>query len=95
MAQPPRELTPSASRRHYFGAELRRRREQAGLSAAQLGERVHYSGDLICKIEKAIRWPKPALTAALDSALGTDGVLTASSHLLKLRDLPDMATPGR
>lgn len=73
MANPPRPLTPHASPRDYFGAELRRLRELAGLSTTQLGELVHYSGDLIAKIEKAERWPRPGLAAALDEALGTDG----------------------
>jgi transcriptional regulator with XRE-family HTH domain len=76
MANKPRQLTPHVSPRDFFGAELRRHRELAGLSTAQLGDLVHYSGDLIGKIEKAQRWPKPVLAAALDEALETDGSFT-------------------
>jgi transcriptional regulator with XRE-family HTH domain len=83
MANPPRPLTPHASIRHFFGAELRRLREQAGLSAAQLGEKVHYSGDHVAKIEKAERWPKLELAQALDQALATDGTLARLFPLLE------------
>lgn len=75
MPNPPRALTPGLSARHRFGAELRRLRQQAHLSPAKLGDRVHYSGDTIMKIEKAQRWPKPDLVDALDSALEAGGTL--------------------
>jgi hypothetical protein len=76
MPQPPKQLDPSRSGRHWFGAELRHWRVLRGLSQAQLGARVHVSGDLIGKIEKAVRACSAELARALDEALGTGGVLT-------------------
>jgi transcriptional regulator with XRE-family HTH domain/tetratricopeptide (TPR) repeat protein len=75
MAHPRRPLTPDASVRHLFGAELQRLRDEAGLSQNQLGQLVHYSGSMIGSVEKAIRWPNLQLTKALDEALHTDGTL--------------------
>lgn len=83
MANAARPLTPHASPRDYFGAELRRLRERAGLSTSQLGDLVHYSGDLIAKVEKAERWPKPELATALDTALHTDGTFARLLPLLE------------
>src|SRR6266545_3977854 len=40
VAQRPAELTPLASPRHFFGAELRYWRQRRGLSLAQLGSAV-------------------------------------------------------
>lgn len=76
MPQPPKQLDPSRSGRHWFGAELRHWRVLRGLSQAQLGARVHVSGDLIGKIEKAVRACSAELARALDEALDTGGVLT-------------------
>lgn len=76
MAHPRRPLTPDKSPRDRFGAELRRLRDEAGLSAAQLGQLVHYSGAMIASVEKAKRWPRPHFTKAVDDVLGTGGVLT-------------------
>ncbi|MYV74429.1 XRE family transcriptional regulator, partial [Streptomyces sp. SID1046] len=42
-----RELDPSASPLDYYGYELRRLREQAGLKQAQLGEIIFCTGSLI------------------------------------------------
>lgn len=76
MPHPPKPLTPEKSIRDFFGAELRRLREHAGLSQSQLGKLVNYSDAMIASVEKAIRWPPPQLVTAVDHALGTDGVLT-------------------
>lgn len=76
MPQTPRELTPVASTRAFFGAELRHWRQQRHLSQHELGVRVHASGDLICKIEKALRWPPEDLPALCDAVLNTGGILT-------------------
>ncbi len=77
MAQTPRPLDPSASAQHYFGSELRRLRERAGLSQDALGSRIGFSGDAVSKVEKAERWPHDAaqFAAACDSALDGDGTL--------------------
>lgn len=52
-----RELDPSASPLDYYGYELRRARESAGLTLAQLGAVVFCTGSLIGKIETAARVP--------------------------------------
>lgn len=81
MAQRPGDLTPNASVRHFFGAELRHWRERRGLSQATLGRTVHVSPDLIAKVEKATRWPTHSLVARCETVLNTGGVLL---RLLKL-----------
>lgn len=83
MPQAPRKLTPAASTHAFFGAELRHWRQHRHLSQHELGQRVHASGDLICKIEKALRWPPADLAALCDSVLDTGGILT---RLLPLVD---------
>ncbi|MFE1959838.1 helix-turn-helix domain-containing protein [Streptomyces sp. NPDC059479] len=75
MPQPPRQLEPGRSNRDWFGAELRHWRRQRGLTQDQLGALVHVSGDLIAKIEKAVRACTPGLAEALDAVLETGGVL--------------------
>src|SRR5262245_33619326 len=75
MAQVPRELTPDASARHAFGAELRRLRTSRGLSQDELGRLVLHSGDMISKVEKATRWPTRELVARCDEVLDAAGAL--------------------
>jgi Helix-turn-helix domain len=81
MGQAPRDLTPDGSALHLFGAELRRRRSDAGLSQADLGRRTNYSGALVGKVEKAERVPSPAFAGACDRELATGGAL---SRLIRL-----------
>jgi transcriptional regulator with XRE-family HTH domain len=64
---------PKASTLAFFGAELRLRREGAGLSQTQLAKRVHCAPSLVSKIESAVRVPKEDLAEAFDDALGADG----------------------
>jgi len=75
MAQRPAELTPLASTRHFFGAELRYWRIRRGLSLAQLGQRVFASADLIAKVEKARRWPGAELVERCEAVLDSGGLL--------------------
>lgn len=75
MAQRPAELTPLASTRHFFGAQLRYWRQRRRLSLAQLGKAVYASADLIGKIEKAQRWPSVALVEECEAVLDSGGVL--------------------
>lgn len=79
MPQRPRDLHPGSSPAALFGAELRRRRTQAGLSQATLGHAVYVSGDLIAKVEKAERRPLPDLVERLDGALEANGDLVRLS----------------
>jgi transcriptional regulator with XRE-family HTH domain len=86
VAQTPQELTPYASLRHFFGAELRHWRRLAELSHDRLGAQINYSGAAIGKVEKAERAPTAALAEACDQVLGTGGALARSvSHGMALR----------
>src|SRR2546421_2361561 len=75
MGQRARDLTPTKSAAHALGAELRKWRIERGLSQAELGARVHHSGALVGKIEKAERFPSVDFCQLVDSVLDTGGVL--------------------
>ncbi|MGW7352284.1 helix-turn-helix domain-containing protein [Streptomyces sp. NPDC054784] len=73
MAARPRELTPDRSARHLFGAELRARREAAGMSLERLASIVPQSRSHLARIETAAYMIPPELPAHLDAAFHTDG----------------------
>lgn len=77
MPQRPSRLDPSASALARFGARLRDYRLQQNWAQAELGRRVHVSGTLIAKMERAERRPQPEVARALDEVLGADGELVA------------------
>ncbi|MGW3413892.1 helix-turn-helix domain-containing protein [Streptomyces sp. NPDC000888] len=59
-----------------FGSRVRRLRTAAGLTQAELGDRVHVVSTRITQIERASgAKPTPALARALDTALGADDLL--------------------
>ncbi|MFI5853925.1 helix-turn-helix domain-containing protein [Streptomyces parvulus] len=74
-------LDPGASPLDYYGFELRRHREAAGLTQRQLGDIVNYTGSLVGQIETARKLPTPEFSERVDAALGTGGLL---SRLLAL-----------
>jgi transcriptional regulator with XRE-family HTH domain len=84
----PRELDPSASVPAFFGAELRRHREAAGLSQERLGEIIGYSGRLIGLVETARRTPARDFAERCDAALGTEGTLVRLWPLLNRNRFP-------
>ncbi|MEV6813185.1 helix-turn-helix transcriptional regulator [Micromonospora sp. NPDC051296] len=98
MGQTPRELEPSLSERHFFGAELRRLREQANLSQARLGAMIRFSADLVRRVETADRFPSREFVEACDKAMATDGALMRLLPLLEKRrnreGKPATASPG-
>ncbi|WP_432186616.1 helix-turn-helix domain-containing protein [Streptomyces sp. Tue6028] len=57
----------------FFGAELKRRREDAGLTQVELGARVFVSGGYIGQFEQAIRKPQLDVARRIDEILQTEG----------------------
>uniref|UniRef100_A0AAU2V6A2 Helix-turn-helix transcriptional regulator n=1 Tax=Streptomyces sp. NBC_00003 TaxID=2903608 RepID=A0AAU2V6A2_9ACTN len=72
----PKDLNPWDSPRAFYGTELRRKREAAGLSQEELGALVFCSGAYIGLMESATRRPTREMAKLLDAALHTDGILT-------------------
>ncbi|MFJ4711808.1 Scr1 family TA system antitoxin-like transcriptional regulator [Streptomyces sp. NPDC088785] len=66
----------------FFGQELRRRREDAGLTQAALGIRVFVSGSYIGQFEQAIRKPQLDVAQRFDELLQSDGIFERMWHSL-------------
>ncbi|MBV7698454.1 helix-turn-helix transcriptional regulator [Streptomyces sp. TRM70350] len=81
-------LDPGASPLDYYGYELRRAREAAGLTQRQLGDIVNYTGSLIGQIETARKLPTPTFSERVDAALGTGGLLSRLTELVLRSQLP-------
>ncbi|WP_164386506.1 helix-turn-helix transcriptional regulator [Streptomyces sp. OM5714] len=58
----------------FFGTELKRRREDAGITQVELGARVFVSGGYIGQFEQAIRKPQMDVAQRIDETLQTDGI---------------------
>jgi transcriptional regulator with XRE-family HTH domain len=86
---------PAVSPLRVFGSMLRFYRTRAGLSQTDLGARVHFSGDLVSKIEMGQRIATEEFTAACDGLpnLGTGGALTELRGLMK-EAIKNRALPG-
>ncbi|MFH0517301.1 helix-turn-helix transcriptional regulator [Streptomyces sp. M41] len=88
-----RELDPSASPLDYFGYELRRKREEAGLRQKELGDIVFCTGSLVGQIETAKKVPQRDFAERLDAALGTDGMFSRLVGLVLRSQLPTWFQP--
>jgi transcriptional regulator with XRE-family HTH domain len=77
----------------YFGFELRRAREAAGLTLAQLGSVVFCTGSLIGQIETTARVPTREFSERVDAALGTDGLFSRLVGLVLRSQLPGWFQP--
>ncbi|MGH3924079.1 MAG: helix-turn-helix domain-containing protein, partial [Pseudonocardiaceae bacterium] len=60
-----------------FGGELRRLREQRGLSLKKFAHLVHYDPGYLSKIENGLKPPTATLAARCDAELDADGALSA------------------
>ncbi|MGW6977308.1 helix-turn-helix domain-containing protein [Streptomyces sp. NPDC054952] len=83
-----RNLDPSASPLDYYGSELRRLREDAGLTQAQLGDIIFCAGSLVGQIETARKVPTRAFSDRVDAALVTGGVFSRLVGLVLRSQLP-------
>ncbi|MFF6874440.1 helix-turn-helix domain-containing protein [Streptomyces sp. NPDC012474] len=81
-------LDPGASPLDYYGFELRRHREAAGLTLKQLGGILNYTGSLVGQIETARKVPTPEFSERADAALGTDGLFSRLVELVLRSRLP-------
>ncbi|MDQ1019815.1 helix-turn-helix domain-containing protein [Streptomyces afghaniensis] len=81
-------LDPGASPLDYYGYELRRHREAAGLTLKQLGAILNYTGSLVGQIETARKVPTPEFSERVDAALGTDGMFSRLVELVLRSQLP-------
>ncbi|OIJ69580.1 helix-turn-helix domain-containing protein [Streptomyces mangrovisoli] len=88
-----RELDPSASPLDYFGSELRRKREGAALSQAELGSVIYCTGSLVGQIETARKVPTREFAERVDAALMTDGFFTRLVGLVLRSQLPTWFQP--
>ncbi|WP_371538519.1 helix-turn-helix domain-containing protein [Streptomyces sp. NBC_01023] len=86
-------LDPSASPLDYFGWELRRQREAAGLKQGQLGDIIFCTGSLIGQIETTKKIPTRDFAERADAALGTDGVFSRLVGLVLRSQLPTWFQP--
>ncbi|GAQ54137.1 helix-turn-helix domain-containing protein [Streptomyces acidiscabies] len=85
----PQALTPFLSARHYFGAEMRKDRELAGLSLVQLAGIVASSKSTLARVETAELMPPPDLPAHLDAAFGTGDKYSTLYQLARREAHPD------
>ncbi|WP_405596889.1 helix-turn-helix domain-containing protein [Streptomyces sp. NBC_01410] len=83
-----RDLDPSASPLDYYGSELRRLREDAGLKQGELGVSVFCTASLVGQIETARKVPTRDFSERVDAALGTGGVFSRLVGLVLRSQLP-------
>ncbi|MGW0860914.1 Scr1 family TA system antitoxin-like transcriptional regulator [Streptomyces koelreuteriae] len=83
-----RRLDPTASPLDYFGSELRRYRESAGLSQKELGDCIFCTNSLVGQIETAHKVPTREFAERADAALMTDGSFSRLVGLVLRSQLP-------
>ncbi|MFC8534443.1 helix-turn-helix domain-containing protein [Streptomyces sp. NPDC057249] len=85
----PRKLDPSSSPRALLGAELRHRRERAGLSQTELGAPMFVSGSFIGQLESGVRRMQMDQAVKFDEILSADGFFKRNCAALKKSKYPD------
>ncbi|MFS4096639.1 helix-turn-helix domain-containing protein [Streptomyces sp. AF1A] len=81
-------LDPSASPLDYYGFELRRFRETAGLTQKQLGDIINFTASLVGQVETARKLPTLDFSERADAALCTGGLLSRLQPLVMRSQLP-------
>jgi transcriptional regulator with XRE-family HTH domain len=76
MPSPLSSTTPGTEQIH-FGHQLRRWRQAAGLTQAELGRRLAYDHSFISRLERGYRWPTRELARRCDELFGTGGELVS------------------
>lgn len=70
----------------YFGSQMKLFRRRAGLSRAELGDRIGYSEATVASVEQGRRMPQQEFVDQVDETLGVGGVLRAGMpYLLQSR----------
>lgn len=85
----PKKLDPSSSPRALLGAELRHRRDSAGLSQEELGLPLFVSGSFIGQLESGTRRMQMDQAQKFDEILTTDGFFVRNCVALKKSKYPD------
>ncbi|MFJ8882753.1 Scr1 family TA system antitoxin-like transcriptional regulator [Streptomyces sp. NPDC102402] len=85
----PKKLDPSSSPRALLGAELRHRREAAGLSQEDLGAPLFVSGSFIGQLEAGTRRMQLDQAQKLDEVLAADGFFVRNCAALRKSKYPD------
>ncbi|WP_433476845.1 helix-turn-helix domain-containing protein [Spirillospora sp. CA-142024] len=88
-----KRLDPTESAAALFGAKLRKLRDKAGLSQAQLAGEVGYSNDTISKVETAAQAPSPELAERLDAHFGTEDTFQELQPLAAKEGIPIFFRP--
>jgi transcriptional regulator with XRE-family HTH domain len=68
-----KSLTPGRSARHFFGSQVRQRRESASMSLPQLAALVCSTKSTLARVETGEVMPRPELARAMDEAFDTGG----------------------
>lgn len=86
---PHKNLDPYTSPRAFYGSELRRLREAAGLSQETLGERAFCSGTYVGQFETGVRRPQMELSQCFDGILGSGEHLQRLCRLARKSPYPE------
>ncbi|KOG43509.1 helix-turn-helix domain-containing protein [Streptomyces decoyicus] len=85
----PKPLDPSSSPRAMLGAELRHKREEAGLTQEELGSPLFVSGSFIGQLEAGTRRMQMEYAVKMDEILATDGYFVRNCEAAKKSKYPD------
>ena len=98
MGRKRRVLTPERSAVHRWGAELRARRDERGLSLAGLGRLARYDASYLGRLERGDQFATLAVAQACDRVLDAGGELVRSWHAAdrerRQRGWPRRGRPG-